>query len=75
VIESSGAGATPHAVKWLNGSAGAALCGIGVVGLLLHEAGLERDLRGLAKETWMARAVYTPDDDPSTNPLTIADRS
>lgn len=74
-VESSGAGATPHAVKWLNVPAGAALCGIGVAGLLLHEAGLEHDLRRLAKEPWMVRGVYTPDDDSSTDPLTIADCS
>jgi hypothetical protein len=74
-VESGGAGATPHATKWLNVAGGAALCGIGVVGLLLHEAGLQHDLRRLAKETWMVRAVRTRDDDSSTDPVTTVDCS
>lgn len=54
-VESSGAGSSPHAVKWLNLSAGAMLCGAGLLGLLLHEWRVERDLRRGAG--WYVSAV------------------
>ena len=44
VIESSGAGSSAHAVKWFGFAAGAAIAALGLLGLLLHERGLERDL-------------------------------
>jgi hypothetical protein len=61
-IESAGAGASPGAIKWLNLAAGAALCALGGIGLLLHEAGIERDLRRLADGPWSLRAVRADDD-------------
>jgi hypothetical protein len=62
-VESSGAGASPNAVKWLTLAPAAALCGIGVVGLLLHEIGLERDLRRLADDSWTVNAIRTCTDE------------
>jgi hypothetical protein len=44
VIESSGAGSSAHAVKWFNLAAGAAIASFGLVGLLVHERGMERGL-------------------------------
>ena len=37
-------GAGPERVRWLGFSAGAAICGLGILSLLLHEWALERDL-------------------------------
>jgi len=45
VVEHDGAGASPTAVKWFSFAAGAAICTLGAIGLLLHELGVERDLR------------------------------
>lgn len=73
-IESSGAGSTAHAVRWLNAAAGAALGAIGIIGLLLHEAGLERDLRRLASDSWRVRVARACADDLDTESLTTADR-
>ncbi|HEX3802027.1 MAG TPA: hypothetical protein VHV75_04225 [Solirubrobacteraceae bacterium] len=56
-IESAGAGGSGHAVKWFNLAAGAVLCGAGIVGLLLHEFELERDLERVADESWAVRAM------------------
>lgn len=72
-IESSGSGASPYAVKWLNGSAAAALLGIGLVGLLLHEAAIERDLRSLMENPWLFRAKRTRDDASGADSLTMAE--
>jgi hypothetical protein len=72
-VESGGAGSSPDAVKWLTLASGAALCGVGVVGLLLHEMGLERDLGRLAGDSWTINAIRAHDDESSPKPLTIAD--
>jgi hypothetical protein len=53
VIEHSGGGSSPHAVKWLSLSAGAAICGFGAVALFLHERGVTRDLQ------WAAQRIQT----------------
>ncbi|HTW12150.1 MAG TPA: hypothetical protein VME01_05360 [Solirubrobacteraceae bacterium] len=60
-IESTGAGSSIHAVKWLNLSAGAALLGAGLVGLLLHESKLERSLRVAQAERWPITARRSRD--------------
>lgn len=44
-IEAGGAGSSQLAIKWWGISTGAALCGLGVAALLIHEWDLERELR------------------------------
>ena len=72
-VENSGAAGTPGAVKWLNLAAGAALCGIGWVGLMLHEAGLERDLRQMANDPWSVQVVRNRETTPGAATATITD--
>jgi hypothetical protein len=72
-VESSGSGAGPGAVKWISLASGAALCALGVVGLVLHELGLERDMRRLAEDSWTINAIRTCTDDASRDDLTITD--
>jgi hypothetical protein len=55
-IEVAGAGSSPGAIKWLNLGGGAAICAFGLIGLLAHEWGLERDLR-LINEARAARSA------------------
>ncbi|HEX3616504.1 MAG TPA: hypothetical protein VHU61_08200 [Solirubrobacteraceae bacterium] len=72
-VESGGAGSSPDAVKWLTLASGAALCGAGLVGLLLHEMGLERDLGRVADDSWTITAIRAREDESSPKPLMIAD--
>jgi hypothetical protein len=55
VIESTGAGSSPHAVKWWGIAAGAALCGAGLLSLVLHEWRLERHLRQTEEQLYESR--------------------
>lgn len=44
-IESTGAGSSGASVKWLTLASGAAIFGLGLLGLIVHEWKVERDLR------------------------------
>jgi hypothetical protein len=57
VIEHAGAGASPGAVKWFNLAAGAAICGFGTLGVLLHERGMDRDLEWAAERIQSLQAT------------------
>jgi hypothetical protein len=52
-IEHAGAGSSPGAIKWFSLAAGAAICGLGTLGLLLHERSVSRDLE------WAAQRIQT----------------
>jgi hypothetical protein len=51
-IEQSATGPVPHLVRWLGFSAGAAIAVIGIIGLVAHEFGVERDLTYATERIW-----------------------
>jgi hypothetical protein len=57
VIEVTGAGSSDLAIKWWGISCGAAIFGIGIVSLVLHELDLERELRQALDTQWSIRAL------------------
>ncbi len=51
-IEQGTYGPVPHLVRWLGVSAGAAIAGLGLIGLIAHEFGLEHDLEYATERIW-----------------------